>query len=131
MLTDSPNKTPGDSKASLRRDTMAYRRFTDSSGQSWRVWDVAPSLIDRRFAIRRIKIAKIHFPDRRVLPERRVDMRRSRLYFPPTESGWLTFESDTSKRRLRPIPPGWAHQPDEALEELCGHAEEISPRTLA
>ena len=110
---------------------MAYRRFTDSDGQTWRVWDVAPSLIDRRFALRRINVAKIHFPDRRALPERRVDMRRSRLYFPPTESGWLTFESDTSKRRLRPIPQGWSHASDETLEELCAQAEEISTRAHA
>lgn len=110
---------------------MAYRRFTDSAGESWRVWDVAPSLIDRRFSIRRIKVVKIHFPDRRAVPDRRVDMRRSRLYFPPTESGWLTFESDTSKRRLRPIPDGWAHAPEETLEELCARAEETPMRAHA
>lgn len=110
---------------------MAYRRFTDSSGQSWRVWDVAPTLIDRRFSIRRIHVIKIHFPNRRVVPDRRVDMRRSRLYFPPTESGWLTFESDTSKRRLRPIPAEWAHASDKTLEDLCTRAAEIQVRTHA
>lgn len=110
---------------------MAYRRFTDSAGESWRVWDVAPTLIDRRFSIRRIKVIKIHFPDRRTVPDRRVDMRRSRLYFPPTETGWLAFESDSSKRRLRPIPEGWAREPDEALEEFCARAVEIAVRTHA
>jgi hypothetical protein len=103
---------------------MAYRRFTDSGGTTWRVWDVLPSPIDRRFGMRRIQMVKIAFGDRRVIPDRRVDMRRSRLYFPPTETGWLTFESDTAKRRLRPIPPGWALAPDEVLEELCNRAAE-------
>ena len=64
-------------------------------------------------------------------PPWRVDMRRSRLYFPPTESGWLTFESDDSKRRLRPIPQGWAHASDETLEDLCTRAVEIAVRTHA
>ena len=107
---------------------MAYRRFTDSEGTAWRVWDVAPTLIDRRFGMRRIMVVKVHFPERRATPDRRVDMHRSRLYFPPTEAGWLTFESDTSKRRLRPTPPGWVLESDEGLEALCARAEEISTK---
>jgi hypothetical protein len=107
---------------------MPYRRFTDSAGTQWRVWDVAPRLIDRRFGMRRIQVAKIHFPDRRALPDRRLDMRRSRLYFPATETGWLTFESGTAKRRLRPVPSDWALVDDAGLEELCGRAEEIMPK---
>jgi len=106
---------------------MAYRRFTDTNGRHWRVWDVSP-LLDRRFGIRRVQVLKIHFRDRRAVPDRRIDMRRSRLYFPPTETGWLTFESEGSKRRLRPIPAEWAHWSDEALEELCGRAEEIQQK---
>lgn len=101
---------------------MAYRRFTDSDGITWRVWDVTPLHINRRFAIRRIKVIKIHHPERRLLPDRRVDMRRSRLYFPPSETGWLCFESEVARHRLRPIPPGWVLEPDEELEELCRRA---------
>ena len=109
---------------------MAYRRFTDSDGRHWRVWDVTP-LLDRRYGIRRIQVMKIHFRDRRLVPDRRIDMRRSRLYFPPTETGWLTFESEGSKRRLRPVPAEWAHWSDEALEALCEQAQEISLRVGA
>ena len=107
---------------------MPYRRFTDSAGTQWRVWDVAPRRIDRRLAMRRIQVVKIHFPERRALPDRRLDMRRSRLYFPSTETGWLTFESPTAKRRLRPVPPDWALMDDERLEELCRRAEEVATR---
>lgn len=119
-----PNPWRGAVSAS---SSMAYRRFTDSDGRHWRVWDVAP-LLDRRLGFRRIHVVKIHFPERRVVPDRRIDMRRSRLYFPPTVTGWLTFESEHSKRRLSPVPPEWAHWSDEALQELCEQAQEIALR---
>lgn len=94
----------------------------DSEGKRWRVWDVVPSLIDRRVAVRRLRMIRIFHPDRRVLPTRRIDMQQSRLYFPPAEAGWLCFESDRDMRRLRPIPEGWAHDADQVLEEFCQRA---------
>lgn len=109
---------------------MSYRRFTDSSGAAWRVWEVVPHPMDRRHAIRRIRIIKIHFPERRVLPERRIDMGRSRLFFPPTETSWLCFESAEERRRLRPIPETWYLEDDSGLEELCGQAALQTRRTL-
>ena len=110
---------------------MSYRRFVDSKGKPWRVWDVVPSLIDRRVALRRLAAIKIFHPNRRVLPTRRVDMNRSHLYFPPTETGWLCFESERAKRRLRPIPQGWAHDSDDVLEDLCQRAApDPDPRGL-
>ena len=102
---------------------MPYRRFMDSRGLRWRVWDVVPSLIDQRVAARRLRAVSILHPERRVLPTRRVDPHRARLYFPRTETGWLCFESERDRRRLRPIPQGWAHDSDRALEELCERAD--------
>lgn len=107
---------------------MSYRRFTDSAGTPWRVWDVVPEPVDRRHGIRRIKILRIHHPERRVLPDRRIDMRRSRLFFPPTERAWLCFESETSKRRLTPVPEAWYLEDDHGLERLCALAEEQRER---
>jgi hypothetical protein len=102
---------------------MPYRRFVDSRGKPWRVWDVVPSLIDRRIAARRLRMIRIFHPDRRVLPTRRIDLSRSRLYFPPTETGWLCFESDDARLRLHPIPRDWAHDSDAELERLRNRAE--------
>lgn len=102
---------------------MSYRRFTDSTGQPWRVWEVVPHPVDRRFGIRRIKVMKIHHPERRYLPTRRVDMRRSRLFFPPTETPWLAFESGDERRRLSPVPERWWLEDDRGLEALCARAE--------
>lgn len=98
---------------------MPYRRFTDSQGILWRVWDVVPSRVDRRIAARRVRVHKILHTDRRALPTRRLDLAQARLFFPPGEHGWLCFESHAGKRRLRPIPPGWVVEDDAGLERLC------------
>lgn len=37
-------------------------------------------------------------------------------------SPWLCFESATERRRLSPIPEGWEHASDEALETLLSLA---------
>jgi hypothetical protein len=39
-------------------------------------------------------------------------------------SGWLTFESSSSLRRLAPIPAGWETVAVAQLERLCGQASE-------
>jgi len=102
---------------------MPYRRFVDSQGKRWRVWDVVPAPVDRRVTARRLREIRIFHNDRRMVPTRRHDLNRARLYFPPSESGWLCFESDEAKRRLRPIPAGWAHDSDMVLEQLCVRAD--------
>jgi hypothetical protein len=78
--------------------------------------------VDRRRGIRRIRVMKIH-PERRLLPTRRVDMHRSRLYFPPSETPWLAFESGDERRRLRPVPEQWWLEDDRGLAALCEIAE--------
>lgn len=102
---------------------MPYRRFVDSQGKRWRVWDVVPTPLDRRVGVRRLRAIRIFHNDRRMIPTRRLDLNRARLYFPPSETGWLCFESDEAKRRLRPIPDGWAHDSDVTLEQLCVRAD--------
>jgi hypothetical protein len=97
---------------------MAYRYLVDAQGVRWRVWDVKPSLVDRRSHIRRIRIIRFRLPERRVLPTRRIDMARSRLYFPPTEPGWLCFESDSERLRIRSFPEHWPALSDAELEAL-------------
>jgi hypothetical protein len=107
---------------SERERIVSYRRFTDADGTPWRVWQVVPSPLDRRRSIRRIHIIKIYHRERRFLPTRRIDMRRSRLFFPPNEPSWLCFESDTERRRLIPVPERWWLEDDAGLSRLCEEA---------
>jgi hypothetical protein len=41
--------------------------------------------------------------------------------------GWLTFECDSTKKRIVPIPDGWESAPLDELEILCNVAEEYRP----
>jgi hypothetical protein len=47
---------------------------------------------------------------------------------PGREAGWLTFVSQTEKRRLAPPPPGWDVASLDQLEELCSRAT-VVPHT--
>ena len=40
-------------------------------------------------------------------------------------NGWLCFESQTEKRRLTPLPPGWEDLPTEQLSGLLGNAVQV------
>lgn len=101
---------------------MPYRRFADSRGRTWRAWDVVPSPVDRRLALRRVRVTRPHQPERRGSRDRRVDIGRSRLFFSPSEASWLCFECDGERLRLRPVPADWALLGDDALEALRDEA---------
>jgi hypothetical protein len=84
---------------------MANRSFKDASGVDWQAWDVIPG-------------QHTHDPGeaRRHLPGGMAD-------------GWLCFESGKGKRRLTPIPEGWADVSDAELEALCRSATSVRSRT--
>lgn len=82
------------------------RGFTDSFGTDWRVWEV--------------------FPSKGVNATPADSL--SSLSMTPFANGWLCFESLSEKRRLAPIPDGWADREVKELEALCGHAELVPVR---
>lgn len=43
----------------------------------------------------------------------------------PYAGGWLSFECETERRRLQPIPDAWAEAVDERIGEWLGQAEVI------
>lgn len=75
------------------------RTFTDSSGVAWTVFEVAK-------------------------PAGTAD----RPTYLPQEygDGWLCFESETSKRRLTPIPARWRHFSDRELELSLRRARAVN-----
>lgn len=108
---------------------MALRRFSDSEGRSWDVWDVVPDRVtpspyaQRRFGDRRCPDPVLLYkgPERRVA-ERRWTASRSPLGAPGMEHGWLVFVCDGVKRRLAPPPEGWERYPEGELERLLARA---------
>ena len=61
---------------------------------------------------------RVYQSERNVLAEQRRDHLLPEEY----RHGWLVFESRAEKRRLAPVPDGWADLPDEALATFCESA---------
>jgi hypothetical protein len=81
---------------------VALREFTDDRGRRWQVWDVYPTLAERR--------CRNGGPPPGVRERRRSFEWRPRIN-QSMSRGWLAFESqDGERRRLAPIPEmprGW------------------------
>jgi len=78
---------------------MALKTFRDSSGRTWRAWNVERTPI-----------------------EGRADYLEAEF-----RAGWLTFECSESgeRRRLSDFPPRWDGLPAEELERLCTLARPV------
>ena len=77
---------------------MAYREFVDDVGTMWRVWDTHP-----------------------------VAANTLRTVSPSYAGGWLTFESESERRRLAPIPSGWEIATRNLMIHWCARALEARP----
>ena len=90
---------------------MSYRRFCDSQGYMWEVWEVRPLVVERRVNAERRANAREE-ADRR-------SQREFRLVIPgELARGWLAVQSSEKKLRVTPIPDGWMHLTDQELAEL-------------
>ena len=100
---------------------MACRDFADADGRYWVVWDVYPTLAERR---QKNAGAPLGTRDRR-FRERRSELRSN------VTKGWLAFEAaDGERRRLVPlpeIPGGWAKATPEQLRAWCVMAKPSPP----
>ena len=83
---------------------MALRNFTDSQGNTWRVWNVVPQY---------------------------ATSRDEDQMTPGLQGGWLCFDSGTEKRRLSPIPEDWENAEMGALEAWCRQAAAVQQRATA
>ena len=91
---------------------MAHREFRDREGRTWEVWDVHPSMAERRDNENAPAVT---------VERRRVSQPRAPL---PRElrEGWLAFESRFERRRLTPPPNGWLEMSDAELSDLLERA---------
>lgn len=94
---------------------MAHRVVVDERGRQWEVWEVHPTATERRASADR-RTARRPTPERRCKPEMRVRAD------PALSRGWLAFAWDGEKRRLAPIPDGWAAVPEDGLLTLLEQA---------
>jgi hypothetical protein len=78
---------------------MALCEFTDKSGVAWQVWEVHPSLNERRILKMRRSTS------RETVDRRLIDMPRFSLA-KGFAQGWLAFRSSVERRRSA-IPEHW------------------------
>ena len=101
---------------------MSHRTFHDDVGSEWDVWEVHPSLTDRRLLADRRAIRRDSPPERRVGSDTPVETE------PDLRRGWLAFRRPFERRRLAPVPAGWDDLDDRALIGLLTKARLRSPR---
>jgi hypothetical protein len=90
------------------------RIVTDGDGIEWRVWAVRPSWADR------ITRGRASIPG--------TDSAAGGL-MPHAADGWLACESASGeRRRIRPLPEGWAELPDAALLAMMAAATPAGQR---
>ena len=101
---------------------MAHRVFRDSSGRRWDVWNVKPSVFERR---RDVAPAIPPAEERRRRHQARMKVSAEWV------NGWLAFQTLGEKRRLADYPRDWMEVGDDALEQLCDRAIVVGvPRRL-
>jgi len=97
---------------------MTLRKVVDADGVTWELWEVQPSLVEKRDADE-------GSPDN--TGERRK-VRSVRMRVSPTmREGWLAIRSATERRRVAPIPEGWHDLSDEALLRMVARADSPGP----
>lgn len=102
---------------------MSHRVVVDAAGVTWEIWEVEPTLIEKRDA-------PAETPPGTTGERRRTRSARLRVS-PQMREGWLAMRSDTERRRIAPIPVGWAELDDAQLVALVQRAELVgAPRRL-
>jgi hypothetical protein len=89
------------------------RTFVDCHDITWQVWEVRPSLIERRRLRERRAEARWGGQRRQSDGSGPLIAAQEAL-----RDGWLAFRSDGEHRRRAPIPDGWSEMSDRELGEL-------------
>ena len=102
-LHEDAERARATSAADAEAPEVVHRYFDDATGRRWDAFAVHPTE---------------DVAGRARLPE-------------PYRGGWLAFDSGDEKRRLSPIPDGWASRPEGELRELLERAQLVPGRTQA
>ena len=99
---------------------MAYREILDARGVSWEVWEVRPTLVERRVPGER-RTQPRQTPDRRTQSQKRATLAVE------YRQGWLAFQCKTERRRFTPIPDCWDGLNEVALLDILQRANDAKP----
>ena len=99
---------------------MSLRTFVDSSRREWLAFDVIPRADERRYTDRRNPDDPEFGGENRRDTDRRLTVGGAGRM--QGAEGWLCFECGDDRRRLSPIPKGWARASDATLEAYCRSA---------
>jgi hypothetical protein len=95
---------------------IMMREFRDGADVEWKVFEVYPRPRE--------------VPDQHGDASQAVSDRLRVLIQEGLAEGWLCFMSNTQeKRRLAPIPSGWEHATNVALQDMCRRAELVVRET--
>jgi len=103
---------------------MTHRQIIDDEQQLWDVWEVIPS-----------RVEALETPRDPIQPETiRISKPGRRIVVPgELQAGWLAFQCGEDRRRLAPVPSGWAEMSDDALRRVMLAAPPVrkpkQPRT--
>lgn len=93
--------------------SMAKREFRDNRGITWMVWEVHPTMAERRKTS--VPIPP-DYKERRLNHQVRVPMDQQ------FAGGWLVFRTAGERRRLVPIPNEWSDGSEDQLRTWCNEA---------
>ena len=101
---------------------MSHRVVVDAAGVTWELWAVTPTTVEHRNAT----------VDEQPSTGERRKARSARVRVSPgMQDGWLAIRSDSERRRITPIPPGWDELNDAQLLKLVQGAPKVgAPRRL-
>jgi hypothetical protein len=99
---------------------MAHREIFDGDGVLWEVWEVRPTLAERRLRAERRTVAR-STPDRRRQTQKRATLALELL------QGWLAFQCKTERRRFTPIPSTWVGMDERELLDILSQAQHAKP----
>ena len=95
---------------------MAYREIRDAHGVRWEVWQVTPTMAERRADVVGLLYLK---------KERRLRVALRVLLGAAFRGGWLAFKSSDERRRLVPFPREWNTFSDSQLLGLLERSESV------
>ena len=107
---------------------MPLREFVDGERRTWQVWDTVPKSASESAMFERSAQIMAQNDARAIegsTTDRAAAADALRRFTRGRERGWLTFMRGDDKRRLSPIPDGWAQFDDARLNALLQRAERV------